>query len=382
MSTPTLALKSYFLSDTGNAERLADLHGDSIRFCTKGRLWFVWDRPRWAVNRDAVHLLAIKTVHAMRMEGKFIPGGQGDEELQALAKWSRFCDREDRIRSMVRIAEWLPPLNVPLSIFDRDPSLLNLSNGTLELESGRFRQHMARDLITKVAAVNYDSEAKCPRWEQFLLEVFTNHPKMVSFLQRAIGYSISGDVRERCIFVLAGAGFNGKSTLLRVLHDVLGDYSRVVNMDALLEGRRSGPQDDVANMCGRRLVIAQEPRDGRRFDRSLIKWLTGDDVLTVRRMYKSPFEFVGQHKIWMSVNDTPEMVSADPAFWDRVRVLRCDASFRGCEDPMLKHSLFEERAGILNWAVRGYHSWARMRLSEPRAVLVATDNWRRQGSPK
>jgi putative DNA primase/helicase len=390
---PTLARKSYSLTDMGNAERFSDQYGEGIRFCEEGRKWFVWDGVVWRPRRSGVVQLGKKMVRAMRSEGSHLSqrwlerGGELDPHAgpnpgTALTRWAVRSEQARSIRAMLEMAEAEEGLIVLLDSFDQDPWLLNLPNGTIELKRSHFRSPRSQDLITKTTAVRYEPEARCPRWLRFLAEVFRPNPDVIPFLQQAVGYSLTGDVREECLFILCGKGRNGKGVFMDMLLSVLGDYAGVAEIDALLEARRIGPQEDVADMCGLRVVSAQEPRARAAFDSSLVKWLTGGDRLRARRLYGHLEDFRATHKVWLCVNRVPRMPSDDDALWSRIRVIPFDVCFAGREDRHLKVALLKELPGILNWAILGCKIWNKNGLSCPRSVLEATERCRRQGASR
>ena len=171
---------------------------------------------------------------------------------------------------------------------DSDHWVLNSLTGTVDLRTGRQRPHCRADLITKLAPVEYNPAAECPRWNRFLAEVFEPHPDVIPFIQRAVGYSLTGDTREECLFLMYGTGRNGKGTFIKTVAAILGDYAGTADFSTFVAKRDEGPRDDIANMRGKRFVSAQESREGAALAESLLKWLTGGDVVRARRSMKIP----------------------------------------------------------------------------------------------
>lgn len=301
--------------------------------------------------------------------------GEGDETMRnradALARWENRSENAARISAMLHLAESDPRLLVSVREFDRDPWLLNLRNGTLELRSGHFREHRPQELLTRMAGAEYQSNARCPSWEKFLGQVFAPHPEVSPFLQKAIGYTLTGDVREECVFVLLGLGRNGKSTLLRVLDCLLGDYAGVAEFDAFLACRGSYLREDIADMRGRRLVSAQEPDQTGVFAEAMLKWISGGDKLRARRLYEHAQEFHPSHKLWLAANRLPTISKDDRAAWGRLRVIPFDVSFERNPDRGLKDKLLTELDGILQWALRGCLQWEKHGLDPPSAVMAS-----------
>jgi putative DNA primase/helicase len=281
---------------------------------------------------------------------------------------------------MLRMAEADPRIAVEPQAFDNNPWVLNLANGTLELDSGRFRENRAEELLTKIAGPEYQADAACPRWQRFLEQVFRPHPDVIPFIQRAVGYSLTGDTREECVFVLAGTGRNGKSTFLGVLHQLLRDYGGVAEIETFLSVRGGTLREDIADMRGRRLVSAQEPLMNGAFAESRLKWVSGGDRLRARRLYEHAIEFQPTHKLWLAVNRVPRLRSDDLAAWSRLRIVPFDVSFQHRANRDLKSELQSELSGILQWALRGCLLWRQNGLGSAASVEEATQSNRMECS--
>ena len=236
-------------------------------------------------------------------------------------------------------------------------------------------------MITKATRVLWNPAASCADWMGFLEGVFPGNPEMIEFLQRAIGYSLTGITREEVFFILHGAGRNGKGTFLRVLSEVLGDYAGNTDISTLIADRDTSraPRNDVASMAGKRFITAQESREGARLDEALIKSLTGGDLITARFLHKEFFTFKPTWKIWLATNHRPDIRGTDTGIWSRPRLIPFDVSFEGREDRGLKDRLLrpESLAGILQWAVRGAVEYLKDgELKYPKAVTEATASYR------
>ena len=252
--------------------------------------WFLWKGCQWAADDGAAVQLAKKTIRAMQQERKQIlsdsESPSDDWEIlrrraDALEKWAIRSEGAPRIIAMLRMAESDPRLSVEPEDFDKNPLVLNVRNGSIDLNSGRFREHRSEELLTKVAGADYQAHTQCPQWIKFLAEVFQPHPDIIPFLQRAVGYTLTSETREECVFVLAGSGRNGKSTFIGVLHQILGQYGGVAEMDTFLAAHGSALKEDIADMRGRRFVSAQEPMLDGRFAEGTLKWVSGGDRLRV-----------------------------------------------------------------------------------------------------
>jgi putative DNA primase/helicase len=375
LAPPDPAPDSLKLTDLGNAERLVKQHGGELRYCPELRTWLAWDGVRW--NLDAVGC-AVEYAK-LTVRGIYREAAQAANPglREAIKDWARRSEAAGRLFAMVKLAESDQRLRVSPAELDRDTYLLNCSNGVVDLRTGELHPHDPSYLLTRLCPVEYRAEARAPRWERFLAEVFAPHPDLVPFLQRAAGYSLTGETCEECLFLLHGTGRNGKGVFLRTLMETLGDYAVTADFSTFTsQNDRGGPRDDVANMRGRHLVSAQEGREGAALAESLIKWLTGGDLVRARRLYENSYEFQPSHKIWLATNHKPAVRGADPAIWSRIKLVPFDVSFEGREDRGLKSAMKAELPGVLAWAVEGCLRWQEDGLCFPDTVRDATARWR------
>jgi putative DNA primase/helicase len=226
------------------------------------------------------------------------------------------------LRAMVDLARSEPGIHVSPDDLDRDPWRLNVLNGTLDLRTGELEPQDPDDLITKLAPVEYDPEAKCVTWLGFLDRIMDGNQDLIDFLQRAAGYSLTGETTERVLFVLHGVGRNGKTTLLESLQAVLGEYAKVMAAEMLMARKNDGGiPNDVAALKGARLVTASEAEEGTRLGEAKVKQLTGGDTITARFLYGEFFSFRSEFKIWLATNHKPDVRGTDKAIWDRLPVV-------------------------------------------------------------
>ena len=370
-------LEGFHFSDLSNAELLVRWHGDEMRFVHPWKSWLIWDRKRWKHDDSgAICRLAAATVRSLYSVARKI---DDPEERKKLAGWAIKCESRNRLDSMVALAQNHLDIIVHPDQLDSDPWFLCVENGVIDLSTGKLRPHEPADLITKLAPVRYDPNAKAPRWLRFLAEVFEPHPDLISLIQRAVGYSLTGSTREECLFLLYGTGRNGKGTLIKKIDEALGDYTCTADFSTFVQRRYdSGPRDDVAQMAGMRFVSAQEASEGASLAESLIKWLTGGDRVRARRLYENSWEFDPTHKIWLATNHKPVIRGTDPAIWSRIKLIPFDVSFEGREDRNLKDTLTGELDGILTWAVAGCLAYQRDGLAFPESVTAATAEYRHE----
>ena len=365
------------LTDWGNARRLVALHGEDLRFCYPWSRWLVWDGICWGMDDTGeVQRRAKNTVATIYTEaGRALD----DDARKAIGKHAIRSESDNRLRAMTNLAQSEPTIPVLPGELDGDRWLLNLQNGTLDLHTATLEPHRRTDLITKLAPVRYDPGARCPMWLAFLDRIMAGNPDLIAFLQRAVGYALTGDTSERCLFILHGSGANGKSTFLNVVSALLGeDYAQQTPTDTLLTKPWGNTiPNDVARLRGARLVTAQETEEGRRLAESLVKQMTGGDKLTARFLRAEFFEFVPNFKIFLATNHKPEIRGTDKAIWDRIRLIPFDVTIPEHEqDKHLAEKLQGELAGILCWALDGCLAWQRDGLGEPAEVKRATAGYR------
>ncbi len=365
-----LPASSFNPTDLGNAERLVAHHGDDLRYCHLWSKWLVWEGKRWAVDDSGeVERRAKETVRAM-----FHEAGPDNETL---AKHALRSNARPRIEAMIALARSEPGIPVAPGDLDADPLLLNVENGTIDLHSGELREHRCEDLITKLAPIEYDREAKAPRFLRFLSEIFDGDEDLSGFVQRFAGYSLTGSTKERAFAILHGRGKNGKSTLIELLQGVMGDYATTTDTETILAKRYQGVSNDVAALKGARFVATAEVEQGRALAESKVKSLTGSDTVTARFLYAEPFSFKPEFKLWLSTNNKPVIKGTDDAIWDRIRLVPFTQRFEGAQaDNRLPEKLGAEAAGVLAWMVEGCLQWRQSGLGEPKRVRTATEGYR------
>lgn len=365
-------------SDLGNAERFVAEHGRDLMYCPNK--WLVWDKKRWLTeSRDNIEVQskAQQTVRRMRRLFKDIEGS--DEVEKAAHAHVKYSSSDRGIRAMINQAKSLHEVLIKDEELNFDPWLLNCKNGTLNLKTGELKPHEREDNITKILPVEYDPDARCQRWEEFLYQIMGKNHDLVDFLQRTVGYSLTGDTREECLFLLYGEGANGKTTFIETLKGLFGEYAKAAEFSTFVEKNYDYIRNDIARLKGSRLVVAAESKRGRNFDESLIKKLTGRDSLVARFLYEEHFEFIPEFKIFLAFNVKPKIKGTDYGIWRRIRIVPFNVTFPTAkQDQRLRYKLEKEFPGILAWAVRGCLEWQKNGLNEPTAVLFATKDYKEE----
>jgi len=307
------------------------------------------------------------------------------EQAESLLKWAVQSENERTIAAGLKLTKHA--LLIEYGALNADPWLFNVQNGTVDLRTGMLRPHDPDNLITFISPVTYNSVATCPNWERFLLEVFAGDAEMVAFIQRAVGWSLTGVVKERALFFLYGhAGKNGKTTMVEAIMKLVGNYGescygygRKVGAETFMKSRNmEDNQRKAATLAGPRFICTSEVDEEHRLNEQLIKDITGGDTIEGRRLYQEAFTFKPQFKPWMYGNHKPEIRGTDDAIWSRVRLVPFEVSFKGREDLELGEKLEAELSGILNWAIQGCLDWQRHGLNPPEKVQAATREYREE----
>lgn len=380
-------------NDTGNGERFASEHGDRFRFLSDRNVWVAWDGKRWAdAAKTQVQRAAKKTAKRMLAEALRRTGGDAEEDQ----KWAFSSLQAKGVTAMINSAMSEKVFDSTTKDFNQYPDLINVENGTVDLRTGEIRPHNRDDLMTTLSRVRYNPRAECPRWMQFLREVFCGDEELIEFIQRAVGYSMTAHTREHAFFVLHGGGRNGKGRFIKQLMALMGDLARTTSFQTFTAQRHAdggGNTPALASLFGARLVSAGEPDQGVRLSESTIKSLTGEDEIQVCRKHEHPFEFVPVCKIWVHCNHKPVIRGTDEGIWSRPRLIpfhisfmtREEAAKKGIDESMrrdpdrhLDVKLTAEREGIFAWAVRGARKWYSEGLGSSRVVDEATRAYREE----
>ena len=374
-SEPEPGEKGFQLTDLGNARRLAAEHGGDVRYVHDWGRWLAWDGGRFRLDDTGEHVRRAKAVtRSLLLDVAAAAPGEIAKRIAAHAARSQ-SDRA--IRAMLNLAQSEPGIPVVPEDLDRNPWVFNVANGTIDLEYGDLRAPRRDELLTKRSSVLYDPDAPCPRWLAFLDRVLDRDQDLVAFVQRAVGYTLSGKTTEQVFFLLYGAGANGKSTFLETIRVLLGEYAIQAPVETFLEHRDGAIPNDVARLRGARFVAATETPEGRRLNETLVKRMTGSDTITARFMRGEWFDFAPTFKVWLATNHLPEIRGTDDAIWRRVRAIPFTVTIPEDErDKTLIATLRHELPGILNWALVGCQGWQDNGLQPPAAVTNATTSYR------
>jgi putative DNA primase/helicase len=364
-------------SDYTNALAFVAAHGGTLRYCYPWKAWLVWTGSHWQRDTSGeVMRLAKQTIKRLARRVEHL---EDEKKIAALMAHIKSSLSTAKLKAMLESAQSEPGIAVQPDELDRDIWLLNCTNGTLDLRTGALRPHAQDDLLTKCLPFPYEPARECPQWLHFLEKAMHGSAELIAFIQKALGYSLTGSTREQCFFLLHGPTKTGKSTFATIAKALLGPYGTQAEMSAFLHKDRETVRNDLADLAGMRLVCAIETDEGKRLAEALIKQLTGGtDTIKARFLFEEYFEYRPQFKIFLATNHKPKVTAADDAVWERIRLIPFTVQIPKDErDKQLEEKLRAELPGILAWAVRGCQTWQHADgLGEPTAVVEATQQYR------
>lgn len=380
-------------NEQGDAELFAKLFEDKVLFDHSDKQWYLWNGRQWVPDKTGqVHLMVTNQTAAEYIDGAKSERLNGNHDLsQQYSQRARLLGSRRRIDNVLSLASFLSGLALDGSEWDLPPMILPVSNGLIDLETGEFREMRPSDYVRHYAPVEWHGlDFPAPIWEEAVLKIFNDDTALASFMQRLFGYAITGNTREQVLPIFWGEGANGKSTIKDVLSNVLGnDICSETQTDSLMDvgkGDGNAPRPFLYALRGKRLVWANEAKEGQRLNTGLVKQLTGDHFITARTLHSKPVRFSQTYKIILITNECPRLSSGgdDPAMWRRV--LRIPFNTRFVDQPQrpsewkrdkdLDAKLRPEYPGILAWLVRGCLQWQEQGLNPPVSVIESTNKYR------
>ncbi|WP_242300426.1 MULTISPECIES: phage/plasmid primase, P4 family [unclassified Bacillus cereus group] len=358
--------RKFKLTELGNAERIAYEYGHVIKFVNDIG-WFIWDGKRWRIDtKKEIERITAKVLRSL-----------SKSEDEAEAKWARMCERRN-VR-MNSIKDLMPLVPGERQEFDTHKYLLNVENGIVDLKTGKLQQHDRELGLTKITNITFDENAKCPEWLNFLDQIFQGDKELAEYMQRLIGYSLTGEITEQIMVFLIGGGSNGKSTFINIIKDIMGDYGRQAKSDTFIKKKETGANNDIARLVGSRFVSAIESEDGEQLSEAFVKQITGGEPVLARFLRQEFFEFIPEFKVFFTTNHKPVIKGVDEGIWRRIRLIPFNLQLpKEKRDKKLPEKLSLEMPGILNWAIEGCLKWQRSGLNDPAIVMKATGDYKEE----
>jgi putative DNA primase/helicase len=350
-------------SDEALALRFAERYSDRLRHVAAWSRWWLWNGQCWRYD---------DTLKVFDFARRVCRGVASECDL----KFASAVASAKTVAAVERLAKADRRLAATAEQWDVDPWLLNTPGGVFDLRLGEHRPHDPGYYLTRIASVAPDAFGSVTHWIGFLDRVTGGDPELVAFLQRVVGYALTGVTREHALFFLYGTGANGKTTFLNTITGIMGDYSRIAPIETFTASATERHPTDLAGLRGARLVSAVETEEGRRWAESKIKALTGGDKISARFMRQDFFEFTPQFKLLVAGNHKPGLRSVDEAIRRRFYLIPFTVTIPAEErDPDLLEKLKAERPGILHWMIEGCLQWQQHGLAPPTVVTAPTADY-------
>jgi len=375
MSSEKEAHQNFSESDAGNAELLVYHFGDKIRYNHSEKKWFIWNGHYWEQDvSKIVFEYAKKTAYLRQHDALNIT--DSTKKGQSV-KFALRSENHHKIYACLNSARSHQSLSTTANDWNVNPFLLQCKNGGLVLNNEIEFTESSPEFMTSLSiGCEYNPEAECPTFDKAISEMMDNSQQLVEFMQRAIGYSLSGDISEHCFFIMYGSGANGKTVLQNTIKSLLGDYAKHTQFTSFTRKYNDSSTNEIARLHSARIVIASEGSDSKKFDEERLKQVTGGDSITARFLYNEPFTYTPQFKLWLAVNSLPKVDDFSKGFWRRVRIIPFERLFEGDnKDLKMEDKLKMELPGILNWFLKGFQEWKQQGLNPPVEVINATKEY-------
>jgi putative DNA primase/helicase len=349
-------------SDEDLALRFANEHVYVMRYVAAMGRWFKWTGKVW--ERDETRV-------AFSLSRQVVRAAARECAKETTAK---SITSAKTVAAVERLAQADPRLATAVDIWDADPWLLNTPDGVVDLRTGKLRPHSSGDFMTKITTVGPGGD--CPRFKQFMSEIMAGDEEMVAFIQRVLGYCLTGDTREEAIFFFYGGGQNGKGVLTSTVEWLMADDCKSAGDEVFMESKNDRHSTEVARLKGARMVLVAEVEDGRRWNESRLKRMTGGDTITARFMRQDDFEFKPEFKPVIAGNHKPQIRNVNVAMRRRINLIPFLVTIpEERRDNTLKERLKDEGPGILKWLIDGCLEYQRIGLNPPQSVVAATDEY-------
>ena len=381
---PVKPLKRPFFTctDSGNTRRLVHYEGANFKYVTKFGQHIIWRGTHWELDESGGGMLRIsqRTVDTIKEDADVFINKKDATKKDigigtGLKAWWKASEARARREAMIHLAHGEPGIEVAHTKLDANPWLLGVADGVIDLQTGKMLAPDRKYLLTKKTSYRFVAGAKAKLWEKFLAHVVPDK-EIRDFLQRFVGYCLTGMVTERMFLILFGGGKNGKSVFIDTLQELLGPYGTSAAPGLLMSKNEAHPTE-VADLFGIRLAVASEIKKGRVFDEEAVKRLTGNDRLKARKMHENFWEFIPTFKLMLATNHKPQVRDDTPSFWDRLALIPFEVRITEEEDDKrLGQKLKAELPGILNWAIEGCMAWQKDGLKRPAAVMQAVEEYR------
>lgn len=371
--------------DTGRGQRLNDQFGEVFRWLATDKQWYYYNGSFWEPdNGQYIENATEKVVNSIKTEKADLSFAIDTDEVKAMKEFYRFSkESRSHLAKVHMIDEFKKYVTIDHNTFDHENMLLNTESGYVDLTNGELKDHDISLLFSEQTATEYSDSTDCPLWDEFLKQIFNKDENLIHYVQKAVGYSLTGSVAEQVMFMCLGSGRNGKSVFINTIRNLFGTYAKQMNVESIVVHNSGGnANSDIARLENTRLVTSSEANEGSRLDESLVKQLTGGDKILARFLYGKEFEYNPKFKIWMATNHLPLIRGTDDGIWRRLKVIPFNVQIpKDKVDKNLEEKLKSEWTGILNWCVQGSIMWQREGLDDPESVKNASHDYRQSMDP-
>ena len=371
-------------TELGNAERLITQFGNNLRYSSLHEGWLIWNGTNWARDElDQTNRWLHEAVRSIRREAS---DATDVEVAKNLLKWARQSEDSKRLSGAIKIAATLDGVKVAPAQLDQHPLLFPVQNGIIDLATGDLLPHARHFYFTSTSPVIYDPTATCDRWISFLERVFSGDQELIKYVQRLVGYTLTGLVGEHVVVFLYGSGANGKSTFIMVLQHLLSQYCRRISREAITaspHGSSTLPDQAAARLIGARMGVVSETERNMKLAEAWVKDITGGETVATKILYHNYSEAPMTAKLWIVGNHKPRVMPGredddNDSMWRRLREIPFLVQIPREERILDFHTqlITEEASGILAWAVEGCLAWQKHGLGRSQSVDAATAEYR------
>jgi len=366
--------------DVFNGKFFKKVFEDRMIYCYPRSKWLKFNGMYWQWCESGEELQAAKEVakEIAKYAGERFGQDPINPNSKKLTQHAQNSQNLNRLHAMLETAASEIGMGIGnMNELDKDAMLLGCKNGVICLNTGTLLAPNPAMLITRQVNANYNLDSKCPTWLKFLNECFMGNEETITYIQKALGYSLTGLVKEEVLHFCFGMGRNGKSVFANVITKLMGDYAITAPAEMLMCKDRNGPNNDIARLCGSRLVLANETRSDQRFDDLTIKTLVSTERIAARFLYSELFEFWPSFKIWIRGNHKPLITDESNGAWRRIRLVPFENNLSEDKvDSNLESKLLAEKEGILAWMVQGTLKWNHEGLDPSSQIKVASNQYR------
>ena len=371
--------EKYDLNDTGNALRFIDKFGGNVKYNKDNNHWLIWNGKWWQNDiLGRIKVFADIMLNEMKLEAAHIDDEKLRKETMSNLKRAFSSNGKRDLLNEAQHQEGVPVINAD---FDKQDLLINTESGVVDLKTGEVKPHNKEYLMNKIVPYEVDTQNKPEMWLSFLDQIFQGDKELIHYIHKAVGYTLTGSIREQCLFLCYGEGSNGKSVFLDVLSRLMGDYAMNAQVETLLERKfgTSAYTSDLARLKGARFTTTGENNEGSKINEGLVKQLTGGEKITARFLYGKEFEFYPNFKIWLATNHKPIIRGSDAGIWRRIISIpflyKVPDHLR---DKDLVYKLEKEIPQILGWAIEGCLLWQKEGLKLPSVIEKSNKDYQNE----